>query len=285
MNATLVDTPEIWAFDCEWTPDLVAGRRLYHLGADLPDDEVLRVMWQEGGATPEDPTPFLKTILCRVCSIATVVRKGPRGNPKLSLLALPENPDDPAQDEKYILMRFLEDGVSRHAPTLVGYNSRNADIHILAQRAIVNGLQLPRFRERLDAKPWNSPDVDLMDILGGRGKGYSASLNEVANLCGIPGKLDTTGDDVAGLFYGGRRRKIVEYNMFDALTTYLVWLRVEFFGGHFTPDEYCVEQSAVRTLLAAESTKPDGAYLRQYIDAWQALTPVSPVRRSEPVEQ
>jgi len=73
--------------------------------------------------------------------------------------------------------------------------------------------------------------------------------------------------------------------MFDALTTYLVWLRVEFFGGHFTPDEYCVEQSAVRTLLAAESTKPDGAYLRQYIDAWQALTPVSPVRRSEPVEQ
>ena len=45
---------QIWAFDCEWVPDLTAGRRLYHLGADVPDEEVLRVMWEQGGATDEN---------------------------------------------------------------------------------------------------------------------------------------------------------------------------------------------------------------------------------------
>ena len=54
---------QTWAFDCEWAPDLTAGRRLYHLGTDVPDDEVLRVMWEQGGATEENPQPFLKTVL------------------------------------------------------------------------------------------------------------------------------------------------------------------------------------------------------------------------------
>ena len=112
---------------------------------------------------------------------------------------------------------------------------------------------------------------DLMDLVGGRGRGYGCSLHEIANLCGIPGKLDTTGDDVAGLFYGGRVREIVQYNVFDALTTYLLWLRVEHFKGTFTTARYGQEQTRVRDLLATEMEKPGGAYLRAYADAWDAL--------------
>ena len=107
--------------------------------------------------------------------------------------------------------------------------------------------------------------------MGGLKKGTGCSLNEIANLCGIPGKLDTTGDDVARLFYGGKRREIVEYNAFDALSTYLLWLRMERFKGTFDTAQYAQEQQRVRDLLKAKSAQPGGAYLARYLAAWDAL--------------
>lgn len=261
---------QVWAFDCEWAPDVTAGRRLYHLGADVPDDEVMRVMWREGGATETDPQPFLKTLLCRVVSIATVVRVENGDDVQLHLWALPERPENRDVTEADILRRYLEK-FGTASPLLVGYNSKSADMHILAQRAIVNGLSLPAFARQTTCKPWEMSAFDLMDVVGGRGKGYNCSLNEIANLCGIPGKLDTTGDDVAGMFYGGKLREIVQYNVFDALTTYLVWLRVELFRGTFAPAQYELEQRRVRDLVVAEAAKPDGAYLKKYLAAWKDL--------------
>ena len=263
---------EVWAFDCEWVPDLQAGRLLYRLPEDLPSQEVLRIMWEQGGATPENPTPFLRTLFCRVVSIAAVVRRTLRnGEVQLFLLTLPENPEDSAQDEPYILKRFLQDGIATRNPQLVGFNSRNADLRILTQRAIVHGLSLRSLCERLDAKPWESADVDLMEMVGGHGKTYSVSLHEIATLSGIPGKLDTTGEDVCGLWYRGRRRAIIEYNSFDALTTYLLWLRLAHFSGHFTKEAYVLEQQRVRRLLEERLQKPENAFLQTYVDAWRSL--------------
>jgi len=263
---------EVWAFDCEWVPDLQAGRLLYRLPEDLPSQEILRVMWEQGGATAENPTPFLRTLFCRVVSIATVIRRTfKNGEVQLYLQALPENPEDPAQDEPYILTRFLLDGLSARNPQLVGFNSRNADLRILTQRAMINGLSLKSLCARLDAKPWESNDIDLMELVSGFGKNYAVSLHEIATLSGIPGKLDTTGDDVCGLWYRGQRRKIIEYNCFDALTTYLVWLRMAFFSGCFTPVEYTVEQQRVVRLLDERLQKPENAFLRAYRDAWREL--------------
>jgi len=263
---------EVWAFDCEWVPDLQAGRLLYYLPEELPEHEVLRVMWEQGGATAENPMPFLRTLLCRVVSVATVIRRVlGNGEVQLFLQALPETPEDPGQDEPYILKRFLADGLTARHPQLVGFNSRNSDLRILTQRAMVHGLTLKTLCERLDAKPWESQDIDLMDLVSGYGKNYAVSLNEIATLSGIPGKLDTTGDDVCGLWYSGQRRKIVEYNCFDALTTYLVWLRMACFSGCLTPGGYVLEQQRVRTLLEERLQKPENAFLRVYLDAWRDL--------------
>lgn len=263
---------QVWAFDCEWAPDVAAGRRLYHLGADVPDDEVMRVMWENGPDYDRErnPQPFLKTVLCRIVSIATVVRVEKGDDVELHLWALPEHPENRDVSEADILRRYLEKFGTAN-PLLVGYNSKSADMHILAQRAIVHGLRLPAFARQMECKPWEMNAYDLMDLVGGRGRGYGCSLHEIANLCGIPGKLDTTGDDVAGLFYGGKVREIVQYNVFDALSTYLLWLRVEHFKGMFTTARYDLEQQRVRDLLADEMEKPGGAYLHTYVAAWSAL--------------
>ena len=54
----------VWAFDIEWVPDPVAGRVLYDIPDDVTDPaDVMRRMWEEGGATEEDSTPFLKTAI------------------------------------------------------------------------------------------------------------------------------------------------------------------------------------------------------------------------------
>jgi len=110
-----------------------------------------------------------------------------------------------------------------------------------------------------------------MEMVSGFGKNYAVSLSEIATLSGIPGKLDTKGEDVCGLWYSGHRREIVQYNCFDALTTYLVWLRMAYFSGRFTEDAYRVEQQRVKDLLDERLLKPENAFLRTYLNAWREL--------------
>ena len=52
-------------------------------------------MWKTGEATEEEPMPYLKTVLCRVVSIAAVVRKRKDDNSiTLSLTSLPHHPEN-----------------------------------------------------------------------------------------------------------------------------------------------------------------------------------------------
>lgn len=263
---------EVWAFDCEWIPDLQAGRILYKQPDEVSSKEVLETMWEHGGRTPENPQPFLKLIQCRVVSIATVIRRVLRnGEVQLFLFALPQNVSDETQDEPSILRRFLVEGLATKNPQLVGFNSRNSDLRILLQRAIVHGIDIKALSERLTAKPWESMDVDLMDLVSGFGKNTTVSLNELAQLSGIPGKLDTTGDDVCGLFYAGKRQEIINYNCCDALTTYLVWLRLAFVSGKFSKEEYRLEQLRVKRLIEEHAKRPEASYLLTYLDFWRDL--------------
>jgi len=268
----------VWAFDCEWAPDPQAGRTLYGLPPDLPDTEVVVEMWKRGGATDEDPMPFLKTVLCRVVSIAAVQRIVRGEKTELRLLWLPRRADDEKQADEATLIGTFLDAIGKARPQIVGYNSQSSDLKILVQRGVIHGLRQPEFCRRPD-KPWEGTDyfargseasIDLMDILSGWGRS-TLSLHEIATLSGIPGKFETAGEQVATLWLGGRLRDIVQYNCFDALTTYLLWLRMAHFAGHFTSEQYEEEQEHVRQLIMTETEKPDGEYLEKYFDEWQRL--------------
>jgi len=270
--------PLVWAFDAEWAPDPLAGRIMYHLPDEMSDAEVMVDMWRRGGATEEDPMPFLKTIHCRVLSIAAVQRKVKNDQVELSLMWLPRDlADESQQTERSIIGTFLQ-AIGKHHPQLVGYNSHSADLKILVQRGVVNGLSAPDFCRRPD-KPWEGADyfargsesnIDLLDIFGSWGKG-GASLNDIASLSGIPGKFETAGEQVAQMWLTGRWREIVEYNCYDALTTYLVWLRLAFFGGHLTREQYDEEQELTRHSIMEWTEKPELAFLEKYLEEWDRL--------------
>ncbi len=268
----------VWAFDCEWVPDPLAARVLHGVPAGTAAREALGVLWRAGGATADNPTPFLKMVLCRVVSIALVDRHvHPDGTVRLALRSLPTDPDDPAKsDERSVLEPFLET-LGQMRPQLVGYNSRGSDLRVLVQRAVVNGLRAPAFCVRPE-RPWEGPDyfaranpwhVDLQDELGSFGRAVP-SLHEIATLSGIPGKMEIDGNQVAELWLRGELRRIVEYNEFDALTTYLVFLRVVHFAGHLTTEQYREEESRLRDLLQQLSAdaKP---HLAVYLREWDRL--------------
>ena len=270
---------EIWAFDAEWVPDPKAGRLLYRLPDNMPDRDVINEMWKQGGATEEEPQPYLKTVLCRVVSIAAVRRKiEPDGLVRVSLMSLPHfaaiNTGETGEAE--ILATFLN-AIGERKPQLVGFNSHSADIKILIQRAIVKGVSAPEFCKRPD-KPWEGVDyfarggeghIDLKEVVSGFGKG-TPSLNELATLSGIPGKMDVDGKGVTEMWLNGDLKGIVAYNEADALTTYLTWLRIAHFAGFFDLEGYRREQALVADLIGTKITEGH-EHLKAYEREWERL--------------
>ena len=280
---------KLFCFDVEWIPDPLTGELLHGIEHNPPYsyEESFRAMWADAGATPEKPRPYVKTVLCRIVSISGVfrdatIRKGP---PELKLVTLPANPDDPKWDEKRILENFLK-AVGGSHPQLVGFNSNNADIPIIVQRSIVHGLDSHGFAERPE-KPWMGVDyfssagegsVDLGQILGRWGA--MPRLDEIATLSGIPGKIDVHGDNVWQLWLQGRLRDIVNYNEFDALTTYLVWARTAHFAGLLNDAEYEAEQQALRGLVERELAGGK-EHMRRYLARWDELKAKITERRGQ----
>lgn len=274
----------VWAFDAEWVPDPDAGRLLYDLPPDMPDRDVVHEMWRINGATEEAPRPFLKYAMSRLVSIAMVTRsEEPGGGISVGLRVQPRDPENPDDcDEATILSRFLE-SVGRRLPQLVGFNSSGSDLPIIIQRGIIKGITAPGFCKRPD-KPWEGYDyfsrasewnVDLMTAIGEWGKARP-SLKEMSVLSGIPGKMDGfDGGSVAESWLDGDIRRIAQYNQHDAVTTYLVWLRIAHFAGFFNDDQYRDEQDLVRSMLEEKAQSPENEHLAAYLEEWDRLRGVS----------
>ncbi|MGF1569755.1 MAG: 3'-5' exonuclease [Nodosilinea sp.] len=274
----------VCAFDLEWVPDPQSGRRVYDLPATVSDTDVFQIMWKNGGATEEKPRPYLKTALCRVVSVAAMIREQtPNGDVRLRLTTLPKTVDQP-MDEGELIATFLG-YLGQHKPQLVGFNSQTSDLPILLQRGIAAGISAAGFCSRPD-KPWDGTDyfaryteahVDLKALVSGWGIG-TPSLHEFASVMGIPGKIGTDGSTVVDLWVAGDLRGIVEYNQYDALTTYLVWLRTALFAGFFTSAQYAAEENRVRDLLANKIAQGEH-HLTRYLDKWNSFQPAA----SDPV--
>jgi hypothetical protein len=179
--------------------------------------------------------------------------------------------------EAEIVGRFLS-GIGKERPQLVGFNSRSADIPALIQRALVHRLHQPEFCARPD-KPWNGTDyfgkysdynIDLKDEVGEWGKA-TPSLHEIAVACGIPGKMDASGASVIDLWRAGKIREIVQYNECDAITTFLLWIRLVHLAGLVTTPEYVAEVAQVQAMLEEKAQSAGNGHLTEYLVEWKRL--------------
>jgi len=253
----------VFVFDIETIPDVEGGRRLYGLDG-LSDEDVAKAMFhlrqQESG------TDFLKLHLHRVVAISAVFRS--RDTVRVWSLG------DPDSDEKELVQRFF-DGIDRFTPTLVSWNGSGFDLPVLHYRALLHGIQAPRYWESGDEDrefKWNNylsryhaRHTDLMDVLAGYQPRANAPLDEIATLLGFPGKMGMSGARVWDAWLAGDIQGIRNYCETDVLNTYLVWLRYEQMRGRLTPEACQAECERLRAYLEGE----DKPHFREFLSAWK----------------
>lgn len=271
----------VWFFDLEWVPDAVGAIRLFDLSPDTPELVAMERIWQEtpGYDAETNPRPFIKYIFSRVVSIAFLSRRvsyrdGER-HIEFGLHSLPKLPlAEPRSDEGQIISQFLH-YVGVRNPQLVGFNSSESDLQVLIQRGMVNEVRAEAFNER-PTKPWEGRDYfdarnseAHLDLLKRFSRGpMMPRLNELARLCGYPGKIDVDGAQVVDLWLAGKLRAIVEYNQIDTLNTYLIWFRMVNFAGKLSEENYISEQDDFREFIETEAEKEENDHLRRFLEKW-----------------
>ena len=164
--------------------------------------------------------------------------------------------------------------IDRYTPQLVSWNGGGFDLPVLNYRAMIHGITASRFWEQGDDDrdfKWNnylsryhSRHLDLMDHLAMYTGRANAPLDDLAKLCGFPGKMGVDGSQVWRLYQEGRLTDIRDYCETDVVNTYLVYCRYLLLRGVLTRDAYDAEIALVRESLSRQ----EGKHWREYLSLW-----------------
>ena len=149
--------------------------------------------------------------------------------------------------------------IGTHRPVLVTFNGRSFDLPVLALRALCHGVPMgwyyrdPSTRYRYS----DQGHLDLCDWLADHGATRSSSLDAIARLVGLPGKIGVDGSQVEGLFRDGQLAAIESYCLADVAQTALVFLRFRLLQGKLTPAAYHACTQALLERLAADGRVGD----------------------------
>jgi hypothetical protein len=253
----------VFAFDLETVPDLDAGRRLHGLDG-LDDVEVAAAM--QALRRQQTGSDFQRLHLHRIVVISIAARVQDR----FRVWSIGGD----GSDERTIIQRFYE-GIDRYTPTLVSWNGGGFDLPVLHYRALIHGVSAPRYWETGTADSsfrfnnylnrFHERHTDLMDVLAGYQPRANAPLDEMASLCGFPGKMGMSGDQVLAYVLADDVEPVRDYCETDVLNTYLLYLRFELMRGRLDEASYAAECDAVEAVLR-ESGKP---HLEAFLEAWR----------------
>ncbi len=254
----------VLVFDIETVPDVDGGRRLFGLEG-LDDEDVAKAMFHLRRQETGD-SEFLRHHLHRIVAISAVYRSGDH----LAVWSL----GDTEADERELIQRFF-DGIDRFTPRLVSWNGGGFDLPVLHYRALVHGVQAPRYWEAGDEdrdfrynnylNRFHERHTDLMDVLAAYNGRAAAPLDQIATLLGLPGKMGMSGARVWDSYLAGDLEGIRNYCETDVLNTYLVYLRYELMRGRLDAAGHAAECQRLRDYLARE----DRPHFREFLAAWR----------------
>jgi hypothetical protein len=158
--------------------------------------------------------------------------------------------------------------VERHRPALVTYNGRGFDLPVIAMRSLHHGIQMPWYYEdrALRSRYSEEGHIDICDWLADHGAARSGSLDALARLIGLPGKLGIDGSQVEGLYRSGDPAdllRIENYCLSDVAQTGLLFLRFRLLQGVLDPLRH---RRVVDELLAGLRAEPRLAELMAAVD-------------------
>lgn len=149
-------------------------------------------------------------------------------------------------------------------PTLTGFNIRGFDIPVLVAAAMRSGRRAALLFNREVVYRYSvEGSYDVSDLLTGFGGGRRASLDAWSRVIGFPGKLGTSGDDVAGLVAAGKMVEVRSYCLADVASTVALLLRTELVRGEIDDQRY---DGAALELLQLMDRTPGLQDLRSEVD-------------------
>ncbi len=218
-------------------------RRAEYLVLDLetvPDTS--RWSLPEVGHGPEPKVPFPPTWAHRIIVIGCawldadyrLRRIGVVGDREATATATA-----PDEREAQVLDDFAR-FVGRHRTVLVTYNGRSFDLPVIALRSLCHGVPLPWYYQERGVRYRYSEEghIDLCDWLADHGATRSGSLDALARLCGLPGKVGVDGSQVDGLYQAGQLADIQRYCLADVAQTAFLFLRFRLLQGILSPTAY-----------------------------------------------
>jgi 3'-5' exonuclease len=258
MTPTLV-------FDIETIPDTDGLKKLLGLPKDTPASDVAQVAFHE--RRQKNGTEFLPLHQHKVVAISCALRD----NDTFKVWSL----GDANEPETMLIQRFF-DGIERYTPNIVSWNGSGFDFPVLHYRSLVLGVKAPRYwdmgEDDKDFK-WNNylsryhtRHLDLMDLLAMYQGRANAPLDDLAQLCGFPGKLGMDGSQVWDAYQAGKIDEIRDYCETDVVNTYLVYLRFQRMRGHLSDAHYDHEIALVKESLSSLQ----GSHWQEFLTAWNA---------------
>jgi Predicted 3''-5'' exonuclease related to the exonuclease domain of PolB len=257
MTPTLV-------FDIETIPDTDGIRKLLDLPAETSAEDVANIAFHK--RRQQNGSEFLPHHQHRVVAISCALREGDSFRVwTLGALDAPEHE---------IIQRFF-DGIEKYTPNIVSWNGSGFDLPVLHYRAMIHGIQAPRYWDMGDDDrdfKWNNyisryhmRHLDLMDVLALYSGRANAPLDQIAQLCGFPGKLGMDGSKVWDAWKNGEIGAIRDYCETDVANTYLVFLRFQLMRGLLNVESYQAEVDLVKKTLEGYEAK----HWQEFLAAWK----------------
>lgn len=250
-------------FDIETIPDTEGLRTLFNLPAETSAEDVANIALHQ--RRQNSGTDFLPLHQHRICAISCALREG--DNFRVWTLG------DAHASEAEIIQRFF-DGIEKYTPQIISWNGGGFDLPVLHYRAMMNHVQAPRYWDMgEDDKEfkWNNyisryhtRHLDLMDLLALYQPRANAPLDDLAKLCGFPGKLGMDGSRVWEAYQAGKIEEIRNYCETDVANTHLVYLRFQLMRGHLSPAAYATEIQLVRDTLSSYTA----SHWAEFLAAW-----------------
>ncbi len=251
-------------FDIETVPDTEGIKKLLDLPAETTAEDVANIAFHK--RRQQNGTEFLPHHQQKVVAISCALREGDTF--RVWTLGAPD------ASEQEIIQRFF-DGIEKYTPNIVSWNGAGFDLPVLHYRAMIHGIQAPRYWDMGDDDrdfKWNNyisryhmRHLDLMDVLAMYSGRANAPLDQIAQLCGFPGKLGMDGSKVWDAYKNGQVEAIRDYCETDVANTYLVFLRFQVMRGALNQAAYDQEIALVRKTLSAY----DGEHWKEFLQAWR----------------
>ena len=259
----------ILTFDIETIPDAHAIRTLHDFPNDISDADVVEYALQKRRA--QNGSDFLPLHLHRVVAISCCLRWS---EDKVHVSTIGKIEDD----EATVLRKFYE-LIERYTPQLVSWNGGGFDLPVLHYRSLIHGISAARYWDMGDGDFGDSRDFkwnnylsryhmrhcDLMDVLAMYNGRANAPLDQMAKLCGFPGKMGMDGSKVWDAFQQGQLQEIRDYCETDAANTYLMFMRFQLLRGVYNPQEYQAEIDRLYHHLNAQPQE----HWQQFCQMWQ----------------